>query len=200
MELHDERGQRKYVTAEERERLLDAARGMDRAHRTFLMTLVFSGCRLSEALNLRTSQVDLDRRRLVFESLKKRRKGVYRAVPMPEHVIDALDLVHGVREALRRNRNERLWDMSRTTAWRVVRTAMAGADIRGPHASPKGLRHGYGVNAIASGVTLNMVQRWLGHAKMETTAIYADAMGEEELAIADRMWRPVAESGGGAST
>jgi integrase len=58
----------------------------------------------------------------------------------------------------------------------------------GPHLCPKGLRHGYGVAAIASGVPLNMLQKWLGHAKMETTAIYADAVGAEQQEIAARMW------------
>lgn len=39
-----------------------------------------------------------------------------------------------------------------------------------------------------SGVPLNLVQRWLGHARMETTAIYLQAMGDEEREIAARMW------------
>ena len=32
----------------------------------------------------------------------------------------------------------------------------------GPHASPKGLRHGFGVTAVSKGIALNMVQKWLG--------------------------------------
>jgi integrase len=34
----------------------------------------------------------------------------------------------------------------------------------------------------------NMVQKWLGHAQLTTTAIYANAVGEEEQSIAARMW------------
>jgi integrase/recombinase XerD len=75
------------------------------------------------------------------------------------------------------------------TGWRRVREVMAQAGIRGPHASPKGLRHGFGVAAVTSGVPLNLVQKWLGHAQLSTTAIYADAVGDEEHAIADAMWR-----------
>lgn len=56
------------------------------------------------------------------------------------------------------------------------------------HATPKGLRHGFGVAAVQSGVPLNLVQRWLGHAKLETTAIYTNAIGDEERAIAARLW------------
>lgn len=59
----------------------------------------------------------------------------------------------------------------------------------GPHASPKGLRHGYGVAAITAGVPLNMLSKWMGHSKIETTAIYANALGEEQRRIAERMWQ-----------
>ena len=56
--------------------------------------------------------------------------------------------------------------------------------LDGPHASPKGLRHGFGVAAVSAGSPLNLVQKWLGHAQLTTTAIYADAVGEEEQSIA----------------
>ncbi|HEX9665235.1 MAG TPA: site-specific integrase, partial [Thermodesulfobacteriota bacterium] len=36
---------------------------------------------------------------------------------------------------------------------------------------------------------LNMLQKWMGHAKMETTAIYANAVGAQQHDIAARMWR-----------
>jgi uncharacterized protein (DUF736 family) len=58
----------------------------------------------------------------------------------------------------------------------------------GPHMTPKGLRHSFGIHAIRSGVPLNLVKRWLGHASMTTTEIYLDAMGDEEREIAARMW------------
>jgi integrase/recombinase XerD len=44
----------------------------------------------------------------VFESLKKRRTGVFRAVPVPPELLDMLDLVHGIREAQRRGAAEAL--------------------------------------------------------------------------------------------
>jgi len=101
-----------------------------------------------------------------------------------------LDLVFGLRErraaaALRAP----LWAWSRTTAWRRVREVLAAAGVDGVQASPKGLRHGLGVAAVTNGVPLNLVQRWLGHAQLATTAIYAEAVGEEERSIAARMWR-----------
>ena len=69
-----------------------------------------------------------------------------------------------------------------------MKEALAVAGIEGIQASPKGLRHALGVAAVGRGIPLNMVQRWLGHAQLTTTAIYAEAVGEEERAIAARMW------------
>lgn len=51
---------------------------------------------------------------------------------------------------------------------------MAAAVIIGTPASPKGLRHGFGVNAIASGVRLPLLQKWMGHASLRTTAYRRD--------------------------
>ena len=65
---------------------------------------------------------------------------------------------------------------------------MKTAGIAGPHACPKGLRHGFGIKAVTSEVPLNMTQKWLGHARISTTAIYANATGPEEKQIAERMW------------
>ncbi|MGE8131885.1 tyrosine-type recombinase/integrase [Methylobacterium sp. NPDC080182] len=81
------------------------------------------------------------------------------------------------------------WQWGRTTAWRYVKAVMAAAGIIGLHASPKGLRRGFGVHAVRSGVPLNLLQRWLGHEDIATTAIYADLMGAEEQEIAAMMWK-----------
>jgi len=41
---------------------------------------------------------------------------------------------------------------------------------------------------VGQGILLNLVQRWMGHAQLTTTAIYTEAVGEEERSIAARMW------------
>ena len=191
MGLHTAEGLRKYVTAGEREAFLGEADRADRAVRTLCMTLTYSGCRLSEALALTVDRVDLAAGVLTFESLKKRRDGVYRSVPVPPALLVALDMVHGIREQQTgkgRGRGVLLWPWSRMTGWRAVHDVMAAARLEEPHASPKGLRHGFGVAAVSAGIPLNLVQKWLGHAQLTTTAIYADAVGAEEKDIARRMW------------
>jgi integrase/recombinase XerD len=53
---------------------------------------------------------------------------------------------------------------------------------------PKGLRHAFGVSAFQSAVPPHLVQRWLGHASLRTTAIYGNVVGPEERSFAERMW------------
>lgn len=184
---------RKYLTDEERTRFLHAAEHYSRVVRTLCGTLAYSGCRLSEALALTVHRVNLNDASILFESLKRRRRGVFRSVPLPRPFLDSLDMVHDINALQRRpdrGAGVRLWSWGRTTAWRRVRVVMDDAGLTGPHAMPKGLRHGVGITAVRSGVPLNLVQRWLGHAQISTTAaIYADAVdSSEEHAFAARMW------------
>jgi integrase len=189
--LYTPDGARKYLTAGERAAFLREAERADRQVRTLCMTLAYAGCRLSEALALTADRIDLGAGALVIESLKRRRTGIYRAVPVPPALLDALDLVHGIRElhaSRGKGRGVHLWPWSRMTGWRAVHAVMDAAGLDGPQASPKGLRHGFGVAAVSAGIPLNLVQKWLGHAQLTTTAIYADATGAEEKDIARRMW------------
>jgi integrase len=191
MTLHTVSGARKYLTAGERAVFLQEADVSERQVRTLCMTLAYAGCRLSEALALTADRVDLAAGVLIFETLKKRTDGIFRAVPVPPALLDTLDMVYGIREAQARRskgRGERLWPWSRMTGWRAVHAVMQAAGLDGPHASPKGLRHGFGVAAVSAGIPLNLVQKWLGHAQLTTTAIYANAVGAEEKNIASRMW------------
>ena len=192
MQLYDNQGRRLYFTEDERKAFMTAARKASREVRSFCSILHYTGCRISEALALTPQSVDLSGKVIVFESLKKRKRGVYRAVPVPPELLDTLDMVHGVREIQKRGGDrlkEPLWPWSRMTAWRRIEEVIAAAGVgQGPHACPKGLRHGFGVSAVSRGISLNMVQKWLGHAQLTTTAIYANAVGEEEQSIAARMW------------
>ena len=183
MQLYDRSGQRKYLTPSERQDFLHTAATAPREVRTFCETLAHASCRISEALALTGDRVDIGGGVLVFESLKKRRKGVYRAVPVPPGFLKNLEDVHDL-VALG---NGRLWNWSRTTAWRRVAEVMQRAGIAGLRATPKGLRHGFGIKAVTSEIPLNMTQKWLGHARLSTTAIYTDATGAEERRIAERM-------------
>jgi len=192
MRLYDVAGNRLYLTVEERDRFLSWAAKASPPIRTLCETLAFTGCRISEALELTPGRVRLDEQQIVLRSLKKRREDIYRAVPVPADYLDRLNMVHRIRESQRRRKHVEvpLWSWSRQHASTfIIKAVMADAGIiAGPHRTAKGLRHAFGVNAITRNVPLNMLQKWLGHADIKTTAIYANAIGAEEHAIAARMW------------
>lgn len=190
MSLYGSSGQRKYLTAAERRRFLRATSKLPTAEKLFCLLLAWSGARVSEALALTPDAFDLDAGAVLIETLKRRRCGVVRHVPLPPVLISQL------RKAFRlytvqadpRLAKRRIWRWSRTTAWRIVKLTMKAAGISGLAASPKGLRHSFGVMAFAHDVPPHLVQRWLGHASIKTTAIYGDVLGNEERRFAARMW------------
>ncbi len=189
MTLVDARG-RKYLTAQERTRFLAAVR----AHRqptvqTLARTLALTGCRVSEALALRSCDVDLEAAELRIATLKRRREH-WRAVPVPQDLVHELELVHRVRraQASPRARARALWPITRQAAHRQVGALMAAAGIEGPQACPRGLRHAYGVAAVTAGVPLTTVAAVLGHASLDTTALYTTAIGAEARELVARVW------------
>lgn len=188
MKLYNEEGERKYLSPTEREAFRQAAEEAPRDIRTFCLVLYYTGCRLSEALALTPERIDFDEKTIIFESLKKRQRGIYRSVPVPKVLLDALNDVYGLREMAVRQRKERLWTWARNTAWRKVKEVMNNAGIDGIKATAKGIRHGFGIAASQKQIQLNMTQKWLGHSDIKTTAIYSDAIGEEERNIAQRLW------------
>lgn len=186
--LYSASGQRKYLTFDERRRFIAAALSWPHPKVTSLcLVLAYTGCRISEALGVSAGAVQLQSGCIAIRSLKKRNHAVVvREVPIPLLCVKALRLGHGLPG---RFPEQRLWDWSRCRAWQLVKAVMREAGIGpGIHATPKGLRHGFGLHAVRSGVPLNLIQRWLGHASMTTTAIYLQAMGAEEQEIALRMW------------
>ncbi len=196
-------GRRKYLTPAERQRFIAAAWQCPRPEiGTLCLMLAYTGCRISEALFLTTSSVDAAEGAVVFRSLKKRDAIVFRQVPLPPEVIKRLGAVHLLDGG---EPGTKLWGLSRGRAWQLIKAVMIEARVvPGPHCTPKGLRHGFGIQALRCGVPLNLVQRWLGHASLATTAIYLDALGDEEREIAGRMWTsppgvdPGKPPGGGA--
>ena len=187
--LVDARG-RKYLTGEERERFLAAVRSHPKpAVQTLARTLAMTGCRVSEALGIRACDVDLEAGELRIATLKRRRAH-WRAVPVPEDLVHALDLVHRLRaaQASPRGANRRIWAITRQTANRQVGAIMRIAGIEGPQACPRGLRHSYGVAAVTAGIPLPTIASVLGHASLTTTAIYTTALGAEARELVSRVW------------
>jgi site-specific recombinase XerD len=179
--LIDQRGTRKYLVARERLAFVYAASNKAEAVSTFCLTIAFTGARISEVLALTANRIDVADETIIFETLKQRGKKVFRAIPIPRALIPLLAAYGAGKEG-------RLWSWGRTTGWKVVKNVMREAGIAECLCKPKALRHSFAVEAGQKGIPLNIVQRWLGHARIETTAIYASAIGDEERNLARRAW------------
>ncbi len=199
IQLFDAQGHRKYLTPSERKRFEEAALAADGVTGTFALMLLHTGCRITEAMNLRLRHIDYEAQAVIFETLKQRKDGVFRQVPLPDHFLNMLNQVHDLKKRQERDRekNQFIWtgtwrgkpkQWSRKTAYSRVMNVVKDAGLEGIAATPKGLRHGFAIACLDKGVPLNMVQKWMGHSSVTTTAIYANATGEEERSIAARLW------------
>lgn len=193
--LYDNRGRRKYLVPKERWGFLRAALEIGGKIGTFCAVLAFCGARISEVLALTPERIDDGDSVIVFETLKRRQRGIFRAVPVPGRLLDYLEEVHCYRaaqiEPLRAS--VRLWPWSRTTAWRRVKEVMRLANEPDYVSKPKALRHAFGAEAVLNKASLSLVKKWMGHAKIETTEIYTSLIGDEERTLARLTWQHASE-------
>ncbi len=94
--LFDQTGNRKYLVARERAAFVRAAVAEGGAVGSFCLTLAITGARISEVLALTVERIDFGNGAIVFETLKQRKKAVFRAVPVPRRLLNYLENVHGM--------------------------------------------------------------------------------------------------------
>ncbi|MEM7243052.1 MAG: site-specific integrase, partial [Pseudomonadota bacterium] len=189
VKLYNDEGKRLYLNETERNDFLLASYRLPLHERSFCMFLVHTGCRISEARYMRLDDVQVTERIVTIKTLK-RRKPHFRDL----HISKVLAMTLKAQIANGDPKREYLWSETprpppRPTCYRLVKRLMKEIGVKGPRASPKGLRHAFGVYAIMRGIQLHILQKWMGHANIEVTAGYADVMGAEERKLAGRMWK-----------
>lgn len=157
-------------------------------HYAFFWTVYSMGLRMQEALHLQVSDIDAQRM-LVHVRRGKGHKD--RLVPLPPKTLGFL------RQYWVRHKNPK-WifpyegrdhkqaatsdkPMSESTPQGVIKRAVRdlGWDNRG--ISTHTLRHCYATHLLESGVNLRLIQKYLGHASLQTTTMYLHmtTFGEE---------------------
>jgi len=101
-------GNRKYLNAAERQRFIEAAQRARPKIRQFCLTLGYSGGRISEVLALTPASIDIESGAVSIQTLKRRKRGVIRQVPLPPDVLDELESVLKLREGTVANRVGRI--------------------------------------------------------------------------------------------
>lgn len=151
-------------------RVLDAVR--HDTYRVCLTTLYGCGLRLMEGTTLRVAQIDSARMQLYVDG--KGNKGRY--VPLPKELLRLL------REHWRTHRNgewlfpspckkRRAVPVHHSNLQKAFKRALARAAIH-KHAHVHTLRHSYATHLLESGVSLRLIQSYLGHRSIRTTEIY----------------------------
>lgn len=188
--LHDSRGRRKYLLPSERYEFIRLALRIGGEDGAFCATVAICGCRISEALNLTPEQIDDRTQTISFETLKRRRRGLFRSIPVPSSLLNTLNTATSFRARQQEPAaaRERLWSWSRTTAWRRIKGMMLELDIPQFVAQPKALRHALAIDASRKKIVPGLTQLWLGHAKLETTMLYATPVDDEERELARLLW------------
>jgi len=162
----------------EAERLIAAAAGTTpRALRdgALVEVLYGAGLRISEAVGLDKTGVDLDRRlvRCVGKGGKER------VVPLGRAGAEALRryLARGRPYLDRRHRpelflNARGGPLTRAGAFVILRRLAAKAGLEPERVHPHLLRHSFATHLLEGGADLRSVQEMLGHADLSTTELY----------------------------
>lgn len=190
LELYDSEGRRLYINEDERTRFLEAAKRAEYPKRQFGMLLALTGCRLSEGRDFRRSDLQEKSQRVALHTLKRKKGKPTREVPVEPNLIEELLAIEssqiGPASGLLWHANDD--PIPRSTAYRWIKELMDEAGISGKQASPKDLRHGFAAWAILSNIPLTILQKWMGHAALETTQCYTQLCGPEEMRVARRMW------------
>ena len=180
------------LSADELRRLFDVVAHHPK-HKALLLTLYGAGMRISEALNLRPSDIASGR---MFIHVRGGKGNKDRLVQLSPQLLAVL------RDYWRQCRppgggwlfpQDRKPDraMDSATAERVVARAARRAGITRARVSPHTLRHSYATHLLEAGTDLRSIQMLLGHANLKTTARYthvSDAHLRSVVSPLDRLY------------
>lgn len=165
------------LSVEEVHRILDSVYTFH--NRVFLSTVYACGLRLQEGLHLEVADIDSQRMLLHVH----RGKGAKdRLVPLPERLLPML------RSFWATHRNKRLLfpamgrngksspnaeqSMAISSVQGAFKNAVSEAGIHKKDVRIHTLRHSYATHLLEMGVKLPTIQRYLGHASIDTTMLY----------------------------
>ncbi|HET7127772.1 MAG TPA: tyrosine recombinase [Gaiellaceae bacterium] len=168
----------KTLSPGEAERLIDAAKGTQPRNfrdQALVELLYGAGLRVSEAVGLARTGVDLDERlvRVIGKGEKER------VVPIGRHAADAVRryLSRGRPYLDRRHRPELFLNaqggpLTRAGAFLILRRLAEKAGLEPTRVHPHLLRHSFATHLLEGGADLRSVQEMLGHADLSTTELY----------------------------
>ena len=164
----------KYLSIQELNTLLSVS---DNAYRLAWLLCYETASRISEALNIRFSDLNLETNRLKITNLKQRKKNSFRLIKISDRLKSLI-----LQEQLWRNCSKEdyiLKNRDRTTYnYAFVRYALQGG-IERERAHPHTLRHSRAIHLLDSGANIVLVSNALGHKNIKSTLIYLKYSNQE---------------------
>ncbi|MFA5063741.1 MAG: site-specific tyrosine recombinase XerD [Candidatus Omnitrophota bacterium] len=160
--------------------------------RAILETLYATGMRVSEAVNLKKDNVNLD-----IGFLRCIGKGnKERVIPLGKKAIVSINkYLEGSRPKLLNNKESEFLfvsrfgkKISRQSFWKIVKKYAKSARIKKP-IKPHILRHSFATHLLEHGADLRSVQEMLGHSDISTTQIYTH-INKDRLKNIHRQFHP----------
>lgn len=159
------------LTRAEVKRLIDSTK--NEKHRLMLMLLYSSGLRLSECINLKYGDIDLDDGMGWVRSGKGKKDRMF---ILSEKLRDALKLKEA--KAIDYVFTGRNGPMKARGVQKLVENAAKRAKIDKPvHVHT--LRHTFATHLLENGTDIRKIQKLLGHSNLQTTQIYTSVSTEE---------------------
>ncbi|MFN2629141.1 MAG: tyrosine recombinase [Gaiellaceae bacterium] len=166
------------LSAGEAERLIEAANGTtprSLRDRALVELLYGAGLRVSEAVGLERSGVDLEQRLVRCTG----KGGKERIVPLGREGVESLRryISRGRPHLDRHHRSELFLNaqggaLTRAGAFLILRKLAAVAELEPGRVHPHLLRHSFATHLLEGGADLRSVQEMLGHADLSTTELY----------------------------
>lgn len=160
--------------------------------RALLELLYGCGLRISEAVNMKMSELDMTGGfvRCIGKGNKER------LVPLGKKAIRALEMYIGQVRAKAAGSSENPYlfpgrsgkSLTRMAAWYILKKNTLKAGIR-RRISPHSLRHSFATHLLERGADLRIVQELLGHASVATTQIYTH-LSRAGIKAAHRKFHP----------
>ena len=174
-----------YLTIEEVDKLLNITciKPLDYRNKAMLELLYATGTRISELVNLKFNQLDLDD--CVIRVLGKGKKE--RIIPVADVALDNLKTyINDYRPFILKTKtsdyvfiNKDGQPISRVGFFKIIKKLCLKSGIK-KNISPHTLRHSFATHLLNNGADLRIIQELLGHENLCTTEIYSH-LGNKKL-------------------
>ena len=162
------------LSREEERRLIQHAYRDRSEHGLLIKTLFQTGARVSEFANIKVEHLFFDELIILID---KGKGGKSRYVPILSELAQELRTHLGERRVGYLFETNRHLPYSPRRVQQVVKAAAEGAKIK-KRVYPHLLRHSVATTLLERGMPIDQIQKFLGHAKLETTQVYAESTTE----------------------